>query len=120
MGSERLDDFGELKIKFLTSALVTSSDEEKTGAGWLGKGNGLTSINGRFAPRDLILSVKMNEIDKRKVRLDYQYLMVSYDVKLCQWSSREIVNHNNWQIAKKNKLNWAFFNSVLFRQHWLR
>ena len=33
MGSERLDDFGELKIKFLTSALVTSSDEEKTGAG---------------------------------------------------------------------------------------
>ena len=33
MGSERQVDFGEFKIKFQISALVTSSNEEKTGAG---------------------------------------------------------------------------------------
>ena len=32
-GSERQVDFGELKIKFLISAVVTGSNEEKTGAG---------------------------------------------------------------------------------------
>ena len=32
-GSERQVDFGELKIKFLIFAVVTSSNEEKTGAG---------------------------------------------------------------------------------------
>ena len=53
-GSERQVDFGELKIKFLISAVVTGLNEVKTGAGWLGKENGLTSINGRFAWRDLI------------------------------------------------------------------
>ena len=58
-GSERQVDFGELKIKFLLSAVVTYSNEEKTGAGYLGKENGLASINGRFALRDLILSVKI-------------------------------------------------------------
>ena len=61
-GSERQVDFGELKIKFLISAIVTGTNEEKTGAGWSGKENGLTSISGRFARRDLILSVK-NELN---------------------------------------------------------
>ena len=32
-GSERQVDFGELNIKFLISAVVTGSNEEKTGAG---------------------------------------------------------------------------------------
>ena len=32
-GSERQVDFGEIKIKFLISAVVTSSNEEKPGAG---------------------------------------------------------------------------------------
>ena len=62
MGSERQVDFGELKNKFLISAVVTGSNEEKTGAGWSGKENGLTSINGRFALRNVILSVK-NELN---------------------------------------------------------
>ena len=31
--SERQVDFGEFKIKFLISAVVTGSNEEKTGAG---------------------------------------------------------------------------------------
>ena len=34
MGSERQVDFGELKIKFLISAVVTCSNEEKIGAGF--------------------------------------------------------------------------------------
>ena len=62
MGSERQVDFGELKIKFIISAVVTGSNEEITGAGWLGKENELTSINGRFAWRDSILSVR-NELN---------------------------------------------------------
>ena len=33
MGSERQTDFSELKIKFLISAVVNDSNEEKTGAG---------------------------------------------------------------------------------------
>ena len=41
MGSKRQVDFGELKIKFLISATVTGSYEEKTGTGWSGKENGL-------------------------------------------------------------------------------
>ena len=60
-GSARQVDFGELKIKFLISAVVAGSNEEKTGAGWSGKENGFISINGRFTRRDLILSVK-NEL----------------------------------------------------------
>ena len=61
-GLERWVDVGDLKIKFLISAVVTGSNEEKIGAGWSGKGSGLTSINGRFVRRDLILSVK-NELN---------------------------------------------------------
>ena len=30
--------------------------------------------------------------------------MLSYDVKLCQWSAREILIQNRRQIAKKNNL----------------
>ena len=30
--------------------------------------------------------------------------MLSYDVKLCQWSAREILAQNSRQIAKKNNL----------------
>ena len=33
MGSERQIDFCELKIKFLTSVVVTGSNEEEAGAG---------------------------------------------------------------------------------------
>ena len=61
-GLERQVDFGELKIKFLISAVVTGSNEKKTIAGWWGKVNGLTSINRRFAWKDLILLVK-NELN---------------------------------------------------------
>ena len=61
-GSERQVDFGELKIKFLISAVVSGSNEEKTGTDWSGKEKGLTSINGSSARRDLILSVK-NELN---------------------------------------------------------
>ena len=48
-GSERQVDFGELEIKFLISAVVTGSNEEKTGAGWSEQENGLTLINKMFA-----------------------------------------------------------------------
>ena len=59
-GSEKQVDFDELKIKFLISAVVTDSNEEKIEVDWSEKENILTSINGKFARRDLILSVKMN------------------------------------------------------------
>ena len=52
----------EFKIKFLISVVAIGSNEEKTGASWSGKKNWLTSINRRFAWRDLILSVK-NELN---------------------------------------------------------
>ena len=45
MGLERQVDFDELNINFLIAAVVTFSNEEKTGAGWSGKENGLTSMN---------------------------------------------------------------------------
>ena len=61
-GSERQVDFDELKIKFLKSAIVIGSNEEKTGTSWSGEENEFTSINGRFARRDLILSIK-NEVN---------------------------------------------------------
>ena len=38
------------------------------------------------------------------MRLEDRYLKLNYDVKLCQWSAREILNQNSWQIAKKNNL----------------
>ena len=56
--SERQIDFGELQIKFINSAVVTGLNEEKIGASWSVKENGLISINGSFPCRDLILSVK--------------------------------------------------------------
>ena len=60
--SERLVDFGKLKIKFLISAVVTGLNKEKKGAGWSRKENGLTSINGSFAQRFNFISKKWTKL----------------------------------------------------------
>ena len=62
VGLERQIGFGELKNKFLIFAEVTGSHEVKAVQADQERKTGLTSINGRLARRDLILSVK-NELN---------------------------------------------------------
>ena len=99
--SEKQVDFSKLKIQFLISTIATGSNKEKTGAGILGKENGLTSINRRLAWRDLNLSVK-NELNWWAESEAKGYFLLSYNVKLCPRSTRDILYQNSWQIAKKN------------------
>ena len=107
MGSERQVDFGELKIKFLISAVVTGSNEEKTIAGWSGKANRLTSVNRRFAWRDLILlKNELNWLTKSEARGSV------FDVKL-SCKTLPIVCQRNFeseQLANsKEKIIWLSF-----------
>ena len=96
--------FGEHKIKFLISALVTGVNVEKTGANWSGKENGLTSINGRFARKDLILSAKGELKWWAENEVEGSVFNVELRRKTLSMECERDFESEHWQIAKKNNL----------------